>query len=419
VAFSATFLPGGEAPDRLAQGALPPAVVFAGEETFLAEEGIAAVLRRVFPDDDPGGGVLAVDASSPADAETIPALVDELLTPSLFGEGKVVIVRRAESLGAARSAATEEDDDAEPDADARPEGGGAPASADAVGAVTLAPAQSAGKRRASPLTTIVKAACAAPAPGRVLILSTKRPVKGKGAISADAMAKAGALLVDCRRLYDTVPPWSRGTSPFDTEVAKWVARRARAAHGKTMDARAAHGLSMRAGPGLAPLAAALETLSTYVGARSAITEADVAATVAVTREDPAWTLADAVLAGDAPRALELAGAAFERGLSDAKGRVSTRPEAVYAPLWNAVHGAWRKAMLVAEAKARGDDPMGLPALSGLPPFVVERLAAQAARRSPEDLVRRHRAFVEAEHGVRGGGVPPRVAFERMVVALTT
>jgi hypothetical protein len=74
-------------------------------------------------------------------------------------------------------------------------------------------------------------------------------------------------------------------------------------------------------------------------------------------------------------------------------------------------------MLVAEATARGDDPAALPALAGLPGFVVERVLRQAARRSPADLLARHAAFVEAEAGVRGEGVPPRLALERLLVAI--
>jgi hypothetical protein len=184
-----------------------------------------------------------------------------------------------------------------------------------------------------------------------------------------------------------------------------------------MDPRAAHALAVRVGASLAPLARALETLSTYAGARPSITEADVAANVSATREDPAWVLADAVLDRDLPRALSIAGAAFDRGLSDAKGRVAVRPEAVYPLLYATVHAAWRRAMLVAEAAARGDDPAALPALAGLPSFVVERVVRQVGRRSPDDLLARHGALVVAEAGVRGGGVPHRTAFERMLVDL--
>jgi hypothetical protein len=254
-------------------------------------------------------------------------------------------------------------------------------------------------------------------PGSVLVLATRKPVKGKGSVSADAIAKTGALLVDCRPLYDSVPPWSRGTPAHDTEVARWVARRARARHGKAMDARAAYALSARLGGGLAGLARALETLVAYVGEKPAIAEADVAAVVGVTREDPSWTLADAVLEGDVEKATALAAAAFDRGLSDARGRVVVRPEALFPMLVSVLHGSWRRLMLVSEARERGEDPASLPALAGLPGFVVERTLRQSQRRPASDLLLRHAAFVDAEAGVRGDGVPPRLAFERLVVAL--
>ena len=405
-----------EALDRIARGGPPPVVVFAGEESFLAEEGIAAVVRRVFPQGEPGGALTALDAGNPADAERAAAVLEDLRTPSLFGEGRVVVIRRAEMLGGAGAAGAASDDETD-GAESEEPAGDEPADAPAAGKAKATAAGAKPARRASPITTLVKQATVKAAPGAVLILATEKPVKGRGSVSAEAITKTGALLVDCRRLYDSVPPWSRGTPAHDTEVARWVARRAKEVHGKAMDPRAAHALSVRVGASLAPLARALETLATYVGARPAVTEADVAATVSATREDPAWVLADAVLERDLPRALSLAAAAFDRGLTDSKGRVAVRPEAVYPLLFATVHAAWRRAMLVAEATARGDDVAGLPALGGLPSFVVERVVRQVGRRSPDDLLARHGALVAAEAGVRGGGVPHRAAFERMLVDL--
>lgn len=398
-----------------------PVVVLAGEESFLAEEVVAALTRALFPQGDPGGAVVALDAGDPADAQRLPAVLEELATASLFGDGKLVVVRRAELLGGRGGGgdADEDDDEGEDDDEVTP-----PPRATArdevvatrKGVEPAAPAGPAG-RRANPITALVKNAMAAPVAGSVLALVTKKPVKGRGSVSADAITKTGAALVDCRRLYDTTPPWSRGGDPTDTEVARWLVQRARGRHAKSMDLRTAHALSTRAGGGLATLSKALETLAAYVGAKSSIVEADVAATVATTREDPAWVLADAVLEREVARALDLVAASFERGISDAKGRVSVRPEAIFPPLVSTLHGAWRKAMLVAEASSRGENLASLPAFAGLPGFVVERLIRQASRRAPADLLARHRAFVTAESGVRGGGVPPRLAVERLVLAL--
>ena len=401
---------------------VPAVVVFAGEETFLAEEGIAAATKAVFPDGDPGGAVVTLDAGQASDADRLAAVLEELATPSLFGEGKLVVVRRAEYLGG-RAVTDDDDDDGEDDDDDEPAPAPRSSAADVVvsrkgAASASAPAPAVAKgRRQNPITALVKGAMAAPMPGSVLILATAKPVRGKGSVSGDAIQKTGAMLVDCRRLYDAPPPWARGGQAHDTEVSQWVSRRASARHGKAMDLRAAHALALRLGGGLAGLSKAIETLASYVGERPAITEADVAATVATSREDPAWVLADAVLDQDVARALGFVDASFARGLTDARGRTSVQPEAVFPPLVATLHGAWRRAMLVSEASARGENPAMIPALAGMPGFVVERLIRQAARRDPGDLLARHRAFVDAESGVRGGGVPPRLAVERLVLAL--
>jgi hypothetical protein len=383
---------------------VPPVVVFAGEEAFLADEGIAALSRALFPGGEPAGAVVVLDASVPADAERVQSVLEELATPSLFGEGKLVVVRRAESIGGAAAAADLSDDEEPPPAEGEEEPG-------PRGART-------GGRKASPITTLVKDAMKAAVPGSVLVLVTRKPARGKGSVSTETLVKAGALVFDARRLYDAPPPWSRGGSPFDTEASQWVARRAKARHGKAMDLRAAQALVNRQGSDLALLARSLETLSAYVGDRPAIAEEDVATTVGTTREDPSWVLADAVLERDVAQSLALVAAAFDRGLSDAKGRVAVRPESLFPMLVSAIHAAWRRAMLVAEAASRGEPAASVPALAGLPGFVVERLVRQVARRDPDDLLARHAAFVEAEAGVRGGGVPPRLALERLVLALT-
>ena len=430
VALSSTPISGSQAALSFrAASDVPPVIVFAGEETFLSEEGIAAATKAVFPDGDPGGAIVALDAGNSADLDRLAAVLEELQTPSLFGDGKVVVVRRAECLGGrvSGSSASGDDDDGEEDGDesddeASPppkpvveevvESRKGPASATAT---TAAPKG----RRQNPITALVKGAMAAPMPGSVLILSTTKPVKGKGSVSGDAIVKTGAMLVDCRRLYDSLPPWARAGKAYETEVSQWVAKRAKARHGKAMDLRTAHALALRMGGGLAGLSKALETLVSYVGSRPAIVEADIAATVATTREDPTWVLAEAVLDQDIGRALSLVEASFERGLSGANGRVTVKPEAIFLPLVSTLHGAWRRAMLVCEAIAGGQNPASLPAFAGLPGFVVERLIRQAARRDPDDLLTRHRAFVDAESGVRGGGVPARLAVERLVIALTS
>ena len=141
------------------------------------------------------------------------SVIEELGTPSLFGDGKLVVIRRAESLGGA--AAKDDDEDGDEEGGADDEEG-----ARAAAAARKAPAPAGegkagvkgaktGGRKVNPITGLVKQASAAAQPGAVLALLARKPVRGKGSVSADAILKTGALLVDCRRLYDSPSPWAR------------------------------------------------------------------------------------------------------------------------------------------------------------------------------------------------------------------
>ena len=147
-----------------------------------------------------------------------------------------------------------------------------------------------------------------------------------------------------------------------------------------------------------------------------MTAEEVHATVGETREDPIWKLVDAVLDGDVATALDLACAAFDRGLHDQRGAVSVRPEALFPQLVAALHLKFRQLLSGAEGLAQGESVAEVAKAAGVPPFLAESFGARA-RRDPARLLALHEAFVEAERGVKGGGVPPRVAAERLVVRL--
>jgi DNA polymerase III delta subunit len=190
----------------------------------------------------------------------------------------------------------------------------------------------------------------------------------------------------------------------------------RAVHGKTLDLPDAHAVQQRVGTEMAALDAGLRTLALSVGARERVTARDVEDALGVTREEPAWRLADAVLERDLARALELTAAAFDRGLTDPRGASVVRPEALFALLTGALHSSFRRALVAAEGLAAGKPPAAVAKAAGVPPFLVEGFLRRA-RRDPADLLARHAAFLDAEVGVKGGGVPPRLAFERLVMRL--
>jgi DNA polymerase III delta subunit len=297
-------------------------------------------------------------------------------TPSLFGEGKVVVIENAEA--------------AEP-AGAEPR---------------------AGKRKADAFESLASAVLATPPTGAVLVLSTPRGVKGKTSVGTEGLVGLGALVVDCRALYDAPGPWEHHARPWEHELGKWVVRRMRDVHGKALDLPEAHALVLRVGNDPAGLDDALRTLSLYLGVRPKVTGEDVAKTIGETREDPVWTLVDAVLDGDAARALDLSAAVFDRGLTDPRGTVVVRPDSLFHQLVGALHGQFRKRLLVAEALARGESDETAARAVALPPFKVAEFV-ERCRKDPASLLERHAAIFEA--GVKGGGVPPRLAWERLVV----
>jgi DNA polymerase III delta subunit len=360
--------------DRAATEPAPRVVVLAGAEPWLREEALRAVVARVARPGAATPSLVRIDAKKPEERERTWQAIDEVRSPSLFGETKVVAIDGAEQ------------------------------------------AEVPGGKGVDPIVHLTTAALAGPATGSVLVLLTARGVKGRSAVDAEAIAAAGAVVVDCRALYDAPGPWESGAAPWENELARWVARRIRAVHGKTLDIPDAHAVVVRVGNEMAALDAALRTLALSLGARPKATAKDVEDALGATREEPSWRIADAVLDGDAARAMELATAAFDRGITDSRGTTVVRPDALFHMLIATLHGSFRKALVAAEALAAGTPPAAAAKAAGVPPFLAEGFLRRA-RRDPADLLARHRAFLEAEVGVKGGGVPPRLAFERLVATL--
>ena len=367
-------LPAVDLGERLAAGTLPSVVVLAGGERWFREEGLRLVVGRVLPDGDSGASLIRFDAKRPEDRSGVSGAIDELRSATLFGGGKVVAVDNA-------------------DAAAGPWAEG----------------------RKSALRNLAEAGLGADT-ASVLVLLTGRPVRGQSPIPAAALVEAGALVVDCRPLYDAPAAWQRGAAPYDHEVSRWLARRAEEAHGKRLDLGDAHALTQLVGSDLGELDAALASLALYVGTRAAIAEKDVHQALGATRSDPAWRLTDTVAEGDLDGALTLLEAAFERGVPDSRGGQVTSPEALFSFLVASLHATWRRVLAGAEGLARGEAPAEVAKGLGIPSFRADVFLARC-RRDPADLLARHAAFFEAEMGVKGGSVPARLALQRLVVAL--
>ncbi len=367
-------MPAPELEARL-EGGVPPVVVLAGAERWFREQGLRSIVGRVLPEGDPGGAFVRVDARLTPDQ--VAGAVDELRTGSLFGDGKVVLVENPECA----------------------ELGG-------------------GTSKESPIARLAAAALAPPPPAGVLVLSTSKGVKGRDAVPTATVSDAGALVVDCRTLYDAPGPWQRGAAPHDHELARFLSGRMSRVHGKRLPLPEAHALTRLVGSDLGELDGALNALALYLGPRAAVALDDVAAAVGATRTDPAWHLVDAVFEGDVRRALDLLLHARTHGLADARGGSIRGDDALLGYLGASLHGRFRRTLAAAEGLARGDPADQVARRLGVPGF-RQQAELQRCHVDPARLLAAHEAFLEAEAGTKSGRVPANVALDRLVVSLVT
>jgi DNA polymerase III delta subunit len=368
-------IPAPQLPGRLGDADRPPVVVLAGADRWLRATCRDLLVAAALPEGDPGGALVRLDARAPEDRERVGAALDELRTPSLFGGGKVVVLESAEAAGGPKD-----------------------------------------RSQAAALTRLAREGMEIDGAGTFLVLTTPMGVKGKGSVQTKPLLATGAWLVDCRLLYDAPAPWERAVAPYDHELARFVVTRMHRGYRKRIALEDAHALCARVGNDLGALDDALRSLALYAGAGAAVGAADIEAVIGATREDPVWRLADAVMDGDVEAALALAAQAFERGLPDGRGGATVRPEAIAAVTGASLHTTYRRVLAGAEALARGEPAESVARTAGVPPFLAGPFV-QRCRRDPGALLALNRAFLEAEAGTKGGGVPPRLATERLVGTL--
>lgn len=174
---------------------------------------------------------------------------------------------------------------------------------------------------------------------------------------AKAVAACGGTLVDCRKLYDTPPPWK--PDPRDTELAQWTMGRARH-HALKVSAEECVWIAAACGNDLQAVDAALlrakarggEGLKSAVGWSSGASPFQVA-------EDLAR--------GDAKASVSGIEALFAHGFRGSDGERETDKHALLAVLFGALRGKLRQACAGATALERGAGPEAAAKLAGVPP----------------------------------------------------
>jgi DNA polymerase-3 subunit delta len=170
------------------------------------------------------------------------------------------------------------------------------------------------------------------------------------------------------------------------QLAPWVRAEAQAL-GVKLEPAAVTRLVEAVGSDLSRLALAVEQLGLYAGQR-AVTSDDVDELIADTRERSVFELTDAIGAADRVRALAAVGSLCDQ-----------RESAVGVVVMLARHV--RQLALVHAMRTAGTPRNEWASRLGVPPFIVDKVAAQARAYSPAALAAAIRRLAEADRALKG------------------
>ncbi len=172
------------------------------------------------------------------------------------------------------------------------------------------------------------------------------------------------------------------------ELPTWVVERALEL-GLRLDAHAARALIARVGDRQQRLVRELEKIALELGPDAAPSAEELDELSAGSAERKAWTLADAVVAGDVELAM--------RSLSELRGQGERAAGLMYTVIRRV-----RDAHDIAQALAAGESPAQIRGRLRMPSFAADQLIAQVRRRDVESLRRALELLADFEFESRGG-----------------
>lgn len=342
--------------------AVPAAVtVVVGPEDLLAERAVLAVQQaaRLLDAQADIRDIKASDVSA--------AGLDEVLSPSLFGERRVLVIR---GLGVGKADADDEG------VDTSDGGGGDDATAGSTGSGSLDPAV---------IGRIVDHA-ASTDPDVHLVLVHREANRGRAALTA--FKKAGARFVECKRI--------KGARGFTEFVAAEFASHERPISG---DVPAAVVLAI--GQDLRGLSAAASQICTDAAGAGRIERADVERFFAGRVEADGFVIADAVIEGRTPAALGLARHALAVGTG--------------GPALTAAMAYAFRSLVKASAAPRSGSLEDQASAVGLREWQLRKARQQLSGWTPEGVGLAIRAIADADADVKGAAVDSDYAIERLIV----
>lgn len=173
------------------------------------------------------------------------------------------------------------------------------------------------------------------------------------------------------------------------QLPRWLTERAKEL-GFTLDTPGARALTAQVGDRPQRLLRELEKLGLEHGAGAHIGVEEVEASSASSAERKAWTLADALVAGDAPAATS--------ALLELRQQGERLPGLLYG-----IVRRLRDALSIAEALAAGQPAAQVKKSLRMPSFAADRLIADVATRDVEAYRRALAVMADLELETRGGG----------------
>lgn len=187
------------------------------------------------------------------------------------------------------------------------------------------------------------------------------------------------------------------------ELRRWVDERIRQA-GKKPARGAAQALLELVGPDLDRLAQEVEKACLFVGERGEVGAEDVSEVTGDVRPQAIWDLTDAIGSRNPPLALRLAVKLLDQG----------EPPLV---LLGALATHFRR--LVRARECQPLEPRAVARALSLHPYVAGKLVEQARRFDLPRLRGSLAAIRRADDALKGGsGLPPQLAFERLVLSVS-
>ena len=174
---------------------------------------------------------------------------------------------------------------------------------------------------------------------------------------AKAVLACGGLVLDCRKLYDSPPPWK--PDPRETELAQWPRARARH-HALKASAEECVWIAAACGNDLGAIDAAL------LRAKARGPEGLKAAVGWSSGASP-FVLAEDCARGDAKACLAGIEALFRHGFRGSDGEREVDRHALSAVLFGALRGKLRQACAGSSALERGASPTVAAESAGVPP----------------------------------------------------